>query len=127
MHRPVTPRQGMSLRDEGGSSIRIRVFIDAMSIFSALAVDRVKPPAEKSLFCRLLRLKVPSWPGEWRRHRFSCESEICEAESLDTRWNTSPKPAPRHRRDLDVCAGCHLCWTRQGALLLPRGARFARG
>lgn len=51
---PVSLHQGMQLRDEGGSSISIRICVDAMSIFSALSVDCVTPPAEKSLYCHLL-------------------------------------------------------------------------
>lgn len=48
---PVTPRQqGMCLRDEGSASVKVRVCIDAMSMFSARSVNRAKPPAEKSFF-----------------------------------------------------------------------------
>lgn len=54
---PVSPRQRMQLRDEGGSCISIHRCIDAMPIFSALAVDRVKPPAEKFRHCHVLWLK----------------------------------------------------------------------
>lgn len=54
---PVNPKHGMQLHDGGGSTIKIRVCIDAMPVFSALAIDRVKFPAEKSLLCHLLRLK----------------------------------------------------------------------
>lgn len=53
---PVTPKQGMQLRGEGGSTIKPRVCIDAMPLFSALAVDRRNPPAQQSLLCHLLWL-----------------------------------------------------------------------
>lgn len=47
----------MQLRDEGGSSLKVRVCIDAMPIFLSLLVERVEPPSKKSLFCHLLWLK----------------------------------------------------------------------
>ena len=47
----------MRLRESGGFAIKVRVCIDATSVWSALEVDRVKPPAEKSLVCHPLWLK----------------------------------------------------------------------
>ena len=54
---PVTPKEGIRLRESGGFAAKIRVCIDAMSVWSALNADRVKPPAEKSLLCHLLWLR----------------------------------------------------------------------
>jgi hypothetical protein len=54
---PVTPKEGMLLRESGKSIVSVRVCIDAMSVFSALSSDRIKPPAEKSMLCHLLWIK----------------------------------------------------------------------
>ena len=54
---PVTPKEGLTLRERGGMNIGLRVCVDAMSVFAAIAVDHIKPPAEKSLLCHLLWLK----------------------------------------------------------------------
>ena len=54
---PVSPRQGMELRDRGGASFEITVAVDAISIISALEPERIKPPAEQSLLSHLLWLR----------------------------------------------------------------------
>ena len=53
----VTAAEGRKLREEGGLKVNTVVCIDAMSIFSALAAERVKAPAEKSMLLHLLWLR----------------------------------------------------------------------
>ena len=53
----LTPTQGMTLRDTGKLCIKIALCIDAMSVWSALSMERVKAPAEKSMLLHLLWIK----------------------------------------------------------------------
>ena len=41
---PTTPRQGMELRERGGSQYKLTVVVDAMSILAALEPERIKSP-----------------------------------------------------------------------------------
>jgi len=71
---PVTPHQGMCLRENGQTAVKLHVCIDAMSVYSSLASDRIKAPAEKSLLCHLL----------WIRELIDAGS-ISEFRWIDTR------------------------------------------
>ena len=51
---PTTPRQGLELRERGGSSVKLTVAVDAMSLIAALEPERINPPAEQSLLSHLL-------------------------------------------------------------------------
>ena len=54
---PTTPRQGMEIREKGGSQIKLTVVVDAMSIIAALEPERIKAPTEQSLLSHLLWLR----------------------------------------------------------------------
>ena len=53
----VTAAEGLRLREQGGMSIKTVLGIDAMSIWTALAAERTKAPAEKSMLLHLLWLR----------------------------------------------------------------------
>ena len=54
---PTTPRQGMELRERGGSKVKLTAVVDAMSILAALEPERIKAPTEQSLSSHLLWLR----------------------------------------------------------------------
>ena len=54
---PTTPRQGLELRERGGSCVKLTVVVDAMPLIAALEPERIKPPAEESLLSHLLWLR----------------------------------------------------------------------
>ena len=71
---PVTPQQGMDLRDRRGFCFGISLGVDAMSLVSALSVAQVQATAEKSMLSHLL----------WRRELLD-NGFLAELSWLDTR------------------------------------------
>ena len=54
---PVTPRQGMTLLQDGGLNFKINLGVDAMNLVSALRNARLRTPSERTMLCQLLWLK----------------------------------------------------------------------
>ena len=49
---PVTPRQGMTLLQDGGLNIKINMGVDAMILVSALRNARLRTPSERTMLSK---------------------------------------------------------------------------
>jgi len=54
---PISKAQARALRDDGGYSLPMALYIDAMSVFAAITATYIKHPAEKGLLshCQFIR------------------------------------------------------------------------
>lgn len=94
---PMKPEVAMKARETGGLTTKISVKIDAMSIISALSVERPKAPAESSLLVHLLWLK--------QLVDNNVLNELAWVDTRDMSADGHTKGSIDRRQLLDLCRG----------------------